>query len=145
MSCSSRNRMRPRVARHGPTAARPGKEPAVGGLCCPAPWWHRLLVHDLADERDGAGPRTIAVLRDGGYVVYRLQPHGERDVPCGTVRVEELVSLHPQATAQLWTFLAATDQQRRSWPRVGRQTIRCGRWSSTPHTSTCAPAPSRSW
>jgi len=80
-----------------------------GLLSRSAAWWHRLLVHDPADERDGAGPRTIAVLRDGGYVVYRLQPHWERDVPCGTVRVEELVSLHPQATAQLWTFLAATD------------------------------------
>ncbi len=80
-----------------------------GLLSRSAAWWHRLLVHDPADERDGAGPRTIAVLPDGGYVVYRLQPRWEHDVPTGTVHVEELVSLHPRATAQLWTFLAASD------------------------------------
>ena len=80
-----------------------------GLLSRSAAWWHRLLVHDPVDERDGAGPRTIAVLPDGGYVVYRLQPRWERDVPSGTVRVEELVSLHPRATAQLWTYLGASD------------------------------------
>lgn len=80
-----------------------------GLLSRSAAWWHRLLVHDPVDEREGAGPRTIAVVPDGGYVAYRLQPHWEHDVPRGTVRVEELVSLHPRATAQLWTFLAATD------------------------------------
>ncbi len=72
-------------------------------------WWRYLLVHDPPDERDGAGPRTIAVLPDGGYVAYRLKPRWQEGVPQATVQVEELLALHPEATATLWSYLAATD------------------------------------
>ncbi len=72
-------------------------------------WWHHLVTHDPVDARDGAGPRTVAVLPDGGYVLYRLKPRWDDELPRGTVVVEELVSLHAEATAALWGFLAATD------------------------------------
>lgn len=73
-------------------------------------WWHHLVVHDPPGERDGAGPRTIAVLPDGGYVIYRLRPRwGEAGVPDGVVIVAEMIALHPEATAALWSYLAMTD------------------------------------
>lgn len=73
-------------------------------------WWHHLVVNDPAGDRNGAGPRMVAVLPEGGYALYRLRPnwvdHGVAD---GTVVVEELISLHPEATAALWSYLAMTD------------------------------------
>lgn len=84
-------------------AQRPGLLSRHGG------WWQRLVVDDPVADREGAGPRTVAVLPDGGYLLYRLRPRWEDAVPCGTVEVEEFVSLHPRATAALWAFLAATD------------------------------------
>ncbi len=72
-------------------------------------WWHHLVVNDPPDERDGLGPRNVAVLPDGGYVMYRLQPHWTDGVADGRVVVTELISLHPEATAALWSFVAMTD------------------------------------
>ncbi len=72
-------------------------------------WWYRLVAHDPLGDRDGAGPRMCAMTPNGGYALYRLRSRWEHDAPCGTVVVEELVSLYPMATAQLWSFLAATD------------------------------------
>ena len=45
-----------------------------------------------------------------GYALYRPRPnwtdHGVAD---GTVIVHELISLHPEATAALWSHIAMTD------------------------------------
>jgi predicted acetyltransferase len=73
-------------------------------------WWHHLVVNDTPDGRHGAGPRNVAVLPDGGYALYRLKPNWTDDgVADGVVLVSEIISLHPEATAKLWTFLATTD------------------------------------
>jgi predicted acetyltransferase len=85
------------------------RERRPGSLSRNDAWWHHLVVHDPTDQRDGAGPRNIAVLPEGGYVLYRLKPRWNDGTPDGTVKVEELVSLHPDATAALWSFLATTD------------------------------------
>ena len=73
-------------------------------------WWHHLVVNDPPGDRDGAGPRMIAVLPDGGYVIYRLRPNwSEASIPDGVVVVTEMISLHPEATAALWSYVAMTD------------------------------------
>lgn len=73
-------------------------------------WWQQIIVDDPPDEREGGGPRSVAVLPDGGYVVTRLRPSWtDVGVPDGVVVVEELISLHPEATAALWGYVAATD------------------------------------
>lgn len=81
-----------------------------GLLSRSADWWHHLVANDPAGDRNGAGPRLVAVLPEGGYALYRLRPkwvdHGVAD---GTVVVHELISLHPEATAALWSYLAMTD------------------------------------
>lgn len=72
-------------------------------------WWRRLVAHDHKDERDGGGPRTLAVLGDRGYVSIRLKPRWDDGLPAGTAVVEELAAVDPQAEAALWRFVATTD------------------------------------
>ncbi len=72
-------------------------------------WWRHLVAHDPKDERDDGGPRTLAVLAERGYVSFRLKPRWDDGLPLGTVAVEELTAVDPQAEATLWRFVAATD------------------------------------
>ena len=72
-------------------------------------WWRHLVAHDPRDERDEGGPRTLAVLEDRGYVSFRLKPRWDDGLPAGTVAVEELTAIDPQAEATLWRFVATTD------------------------------------
>lgn len=79
-----------------------------GMLSRSAEHWRAELL-DLPEDRDGAGPRRLAVLEDRGYVLYRLRPDETRGYPDGTVEVQELVAVDPEATAILYRFVCATD------------------------------------
>lgn len=80
------------------------------GLLSRSPvWWSARMLDDPPARRDGAGPMRYALLPDRGYAIYRLRPSWEEGVPLGTVEVEDLVALDPEADAALWRFVADTD------------------------------------
>lgn len=80
-----------------------------GLLSRPAAEWRVTIEVDPADERAGAGPRQAAVVRDRGYVIWRIKPDWGATGPAGTVVVEALVGLDPAATAALWRFVLTMD------------------------------------
>lgn len=82
---------------------------ARGGMMTrPAGWWRRLVA-DPPDARDGAGPLRYALLPGRGFATYRLKPDWGTGAPVGTVQLEDLVALDPEATAALWRFVIDTD------------------------------------
>lgn len=83
-------------------AARPGLLTRTAGS------WDRLL---RAEEQPpaGQGPRQHALLAGRGYAVFRLQPAWTDGAPTGTVAVQELHALDPEATAALWRVVTDVD------------------------------------
>jgi len=82
--------------------SRPGMLSRTGGS------WDRLL-RDEPQPPAGKGPRQHALLPDRGYAVYRLEPSWTDGAPTGTVVVQELHALDPEATAALWRFVTDVD------------------------------------
>ena len=70
-------------------------------------FWRRTLdpasfIHDESNPR-------IAVLPGRGYVLFSVEPKWEAGLPDGTLKVQELVAVDPEAEAALWTFVASVD------------------------------------
>lgn len=77
-------------------------------------WWGRVL-HDEAEERQGAGPLRCLLAEDDagvrGYAVY-VTHDGWDDatvLPDGSMRIRELVAADPAAAAALWGNLLDRD------------------------------------
>jgi predicted acetyltransferase len=70
--------------------------------------WERLL-RDEPQPPSGKGPRQHALLPGRGYAVYRLEPDWTAGAPKGTVVVQELHALDPEAVAALWRFVTDVD------------------------------------
>lgn len=70
-------------------------------------WDGLLRVEDR--PRGDAGPRQHALLPGLGYAVFRLEPGWTAGAPTGTVRVQELHALTPDAAAALWRFVTDVD------------------------------------
>ncbi len=76
-------------------------------------WWDYLLG-DPEFQRDGMSPLRCVLAEDKsgprGYALYRTKPFWEPDgIAAGTLRIRELMSLEPHATARLWTDLLSRD------------------------------------
>lgn len=85
-------------------------------------WW-RFATSDLEHWREGASPMYF-VLHEGeggpdGYAIYRIKPSWEKGFPAHVVKLRELVSLNPAATADLWRYVMDIDLVDRieAWPR----------------------------
>jgi predicted acetyltransferase len=80
----------------------------IGGVSRPEAAWEWKLS-DPERDRDGASALRFAVLPDG-YARFRVKENWDgRHGPEHEVRVNELVSLTPQAHAALWHFLTSLD------------------------------------
>ena len=72
--------------------------------------WEATLVFDPASDRDGFGPRQVAVVDDRGYAIFRLRHGWVDNAPRnGVVRVEELLAVDAEAESILWSFLFGID------------------------------------
>ena len=76
--------------------------------------WRQATVFDAARMRQRFGPRQAVVVDDDrGYVLYRMKPDPDDDVPPGgTVRVEELMAADAEAEAVLWSYIFGLDLMR---------------------------------
>ena len=108
-----------------------------------ATWWTYRL-HDPAHDRGSASPLQ-AVLTDGGYALYAVDPVWTDSLPAGVVRVREVIAADAGATARLWRHLLdldltgevqarilATDDPLLMWvladPRRARARVRDNLW-----------------
>ncbi|MFU8841103.1 MAG: GNAT family N-acetyltransferase [Nitriliruptoraceae bacterium] len=96
------------------------RETRPGMLSRPDGSWDRLL-RDEPQPPSGQGPWQHALLPGRGYAVYRLEPDWTAGAPTGTVRVQELHAVDPEATAALWRFV--TDVDLASTTVAGRRAI----------------------
>jgi predicted acetyltransferase len=80
-----------------------------GMLSRSAAWWEQLLDEDPVSERDGHGPRGVALVPGRGYAIHRVRGHWTDGAPAGTVRVDELHATDPEAAAALWAFVTDLD------------------------------------
>jgi predicted acetyltransferase len=76
-------------------------------------WWDHLLG-DPEFRRDGMSPLRCVLAEDRsgprGYALYRTKSSwGADGIAAGTLRVRELMSTDPHATARLWTDLLNRD------------------------------------
>lgn len=75
-------------------------------------WWNNVLA-DSTVFRDGMSELRCMLAEDGagprGYALYRTKAGWEDGIPAGTLRVRELISADPTATAALWTDLLTRD------------------------------------
>jgi predicted acetyltransferase len=67
------------------------------------------LALDPESERQGAGPRQVAVLDDRAYAVYRLKPAWKDGLADHEVVVEDLVALDPDSYASIWRWVLDLD------------------------------------
>lgn len=76
-------------------------------------WWEVRRFHDSPDSRDGASAYRYAVAYQGrkaaGYVQYRFKPDWSGDHGSGQVIVHDLVSVDPEPTAGLWSYVLNHD------------------------------------
>jgi len=72
-----------------------------------ARWWAYRL-HDSERSRGSAAPLE-AVVTDGGYALYAVDPVWSDGLPAGVVRVREVVAEDAGATARLWRHLLDLD------------------------------------
>jgi predicted acetyltransferase len=76
-------------------------------------WWSAHTLADPQEDRDGGGPRLIAVWEvDAGVEAYALyRTHGEwRDgAPAGWLEVDEVMATSPLALREVWSFLFGVD------------------------------------
>jgi predicted acetyltransferase len=94
-------------------AGRPGM------LARDARWWQYLLS-DPEPHRDGMSQLRCLLAEDDsgprGYALYRTKPTwGQDGLPAGLLRVRELMSIDPHATAGLWTNLLNRDLVAETW------------------------------
>ncbi len=76
-------------------------------------WWD-FLLSDPEFHRDGMSPLRCLLAEDDsgprGYALYRTKPSwGEDGLAAGKLRIRELMSIDPAATASLWTDLLNRD------------------------------------
>ena len=72
-----------------------------------ATWWDYRL-HDPAHAR-GSATGLQAVVTDGGYALYAVDPVWTDHLPAGVVQVRELVARDAGAAARLWRHLLDLD------------------------------------
>jgi predicted acetyltransferase len=77
-------------------------------------WWDYILADLPAARPGGASPLRCTIAEDDagprGYALYRTQlDWGEDHLAAGTVRINELLTADPGATAALWTDLLSRD------------------------------------
>jgi predicted acetyltransferase len=70
-------------------------------------WW-AFRLHDPEHERGSATPLQ-AVVTDGGYALYAVDPVWSDGLPAGVVRVREVVAEDAAATARVWRHLLDLD------------------------------------
>ena len=70
-------------------------------------WW-RYRLHDPQHDRGSASPLQ-AVVTDGGYALYAIDPVWTDGLPAGVVLVRELVAGDHGAAARLWRHLLDLD------------------------------------
>lgn len=115
------------AARHAPLvsacheAARQDRPGMVGR---PSPGLRQRILADQPQQRDGAEPLKILVVRDRGaqvrgYALFRRKEAWQPTGPDGTVVVTEAVALDGAASRVLWSTLAELDLTRRvsTWLR----------------------------
>lgn len=75
-----------------------------------AAWYDLWLDHERARDDEGHAARWHVVVPDRGYAVFRVRDGDWANRrPGGRLRVSELVSTDPEATAALWSFLGTVD------------------------------------
>ena len=72
-----------------------------------AVWWDYRL-HDPEHSRGSASPLQ-AVVTEGGYALYSVDPVWSDHVPAGVVHVREVLAADPGAGARLWRHLLDLD------------------------------------
>ena len=77
--------------------------------------WRRMLLEDLPAWRDGASARRLAQVPGRGYAMYRVKDRFDDGLPCGEVRVIELVATDPVAEAALWQHVCDIDLTSSVW------------------------------
>lgn len=85
-----------------------------GLLSRSAVWWDAVLDDDPREDRDGASPRTHALIPDRGYALYRIHPHWRDGRPDAKVVVDELHAVDAAAAAALWAFVTDVDLSTRT-------------------------------
>lgn len=72
--------------------------------------WDIMYGADDTEDRGGFSGRYHALLPGRGYAAYRIKAAWLDDqLPDGTLRVTEMVTTDPEATAALWAFVSSVD------------------------------------
>jgi predicted acetyltransferase len=76
-------------------------------------WWEAHTLADPPEERDGGGPRFVALweedARAQAYALYRVHGDWSDGVPGGWLDVDEAMGVSPRATREIWRFLFGVD------------------------------------
>jgi predicted acetyltransferase len=84
-----------------------------GTLDRPDARWRELVLSDAEFMRRGDGPTFRAVLEVGGepraYAIYRVKSDWTHRGPQGTLLVQELMAIDPDAEQRLWQWISTVD------------------------------------
>jgi predicted acetyltransferase len=87
--------------------------PTRPGMLARSDAWWDLLLSDGPTRRDGMSPLHCLLAEDAagarGYALYRTKSSWTDGLPDGAIRVRELTTVDPAATAALWTDLFSRD------------------------------------
>jgi predicted acetyltransferase len=76
-------------------------------------WWEAHTLADPPEDRDGGGPRFIAVWEadagDDAYALYRTHSEWRDGAPAGWLEVDEVMAVSPVAVREVWRFLFGVD------------------------------------
>jgi predicted acetyltransferase len=79
----------------------------------PERWWRHATLADSESTRTSRGPKFIALLElddaPAAYAVYRVKPDWDERGAKGTLTVQELVALSPDAERAMWAWLFGAD------------------------------------
>jgi predicted acetyltransferase len=112
----------PRLRAAAPEHARPELASVFDAVCARQPgmlarnarWWDYMLADPPALRPSGASPLRCVIAEDDhgprGYVLFRAEHSWSADhLPAGSLRIRELISADPAATAALWSDMLSRD------------------------------------
>lgn len=80
-----------------------------GMLAVPERYWQHRIVWDPPGERAGASERTVVIIADRAYAMYRLANDWDETGSKSKLTVEECLATDSEAHRQLWTYLFGVD------------------------------------
>lgn len=85
------------------------QERTPGMLDVPARYWRHRIAWDPPGDRAGASERTVAVIDDRAYAMYRLANDWDETGSKSRLTIEECHATDVEAHRQMWTYLFSID------------------------------------